>query len=187
MAEKVKPFGTVALVIGAMLVTTSAVAEPVYATEETLVADRAAFKQIAATAASNILSDEVRKIAALLQGDLGNAIRFRPTPSQIDAIAATLQDAEALRTYVDQVYSQIASLGPGAEPGQTEIVVIGPSLSDLPGGYARHQTHFRDGIEIFGFRYVEPGQTRGMAYDGLVRVQDQWIFIPKAWRAFEGQ
>src|SRR5690554_2291563 len=96
MAEKVKPFGTVALVIGAMLVTTSAVAEPVYATEETLVADRAAFKQIAATAASNILSDEVRKIAALLQGDLGNAIRFRPTPSQIDAIAATLQDAEAL-------------------------------------------------------------------------------------------
>ena len=127
---------------------------------------------------------DVRRFAEILREDLGSAVRFRPTDTEIEAITATAADAELLRAYVDQVYSQLQAGVSAAKPGQTEIMTAGPALKDLPGGYSQHVGHFRKGIEIYGFKYVEPGKTSGMAYDGLFRLGVRWFFIPKAWRAF---
>jgi len=127
---------------------------------------------------------DVFRFAEVLRKDLGNAARFRPTDTEIEAITATAADAELLRAYVDQVYSQLQAGVSAAKPGQTEIMTAGPALKDLPGGYSQHVEHFRKGIEIYGFKYVEPGKTSGMAYDGLFRLGVRWFFIPKAWRAF---
>jgi len=43
--------------------------------------------------------------------------------------------------------------------------------------------HLKPGLRIYAFKFVEPGQSLGMAYDGLVRVNGQWRIMPKPWRA----
>ncbi len=130
------------------------------------------------------IAAEVTAIAESLRDDLGNATRLMPTPEQVAAIAATDADAEMLLAYVTGLYAQLPAGQSAAKPGQTEILIEGPALSDLPGGYTEQAARFRPGTEFYGFKYVEPGSTLGMSYDGLVKVAGEWVFIPKAWRAF---
>ncbi|MEO3388660.1 hypothetical protein [Mesorhizobium sp. CAU 1741] len=127
---------------------------------------------------------EIRQIAEALRDDLGNASQWRPTTSQINAISATKADADKLRAYVEMVYADLSPGRAAAKGGQTEVVVTGPDLRDLAGGYRKYIEHFRPGTTIYGFKYVKPGEDSGMRYDGIIRVNDAWIFIPKAWRAF---
>ncbi len=44
---------------------------------------------------------------------------------------------------------------------------------------------FNPAIRFHRFKYVEPGETPRMSYDGLCEVDGKWVFIPKAWRAFK--
>ncbi|MDP4624292.1 MAG: hypothetical protein NWT08_04035 [Akkermansiaceae bacterium] len=136
-------------------------------------------------AADGKIEQEVKAIAEKLRLDLGNAAPFKPTPEQVAAITATPEDAEKLLAWVTAVY---ASLKPGqaaAKEGQTVIKVTGPDLKDLPGGYTQQIAHFnKSGVQIYGFKYLAPGEEFGMSFDGLFRVDGKWIFIPKAWRAF---
>lgn len=127
---------------------------------------------------------EVRTIAETLRQDLGNATRWKPTTSQINSISATKADADKLRAYVKSVYADLLPGEPAAAEDQTEILVRGPDLGELAGGYRNKKRHFRPGIAIYGFKFVEPGKDTGMVYDGLIHVNGEWIFIPKAWRAF---
>jgi len=129
--------------------------------------------------------DEVRIIAEELREDWGNAAKYKPTTPEINAISASLNDAESLRAYTEKVYAQIPQSGATAKNGQTEIIISGPDLKDLPGGYGNKIKHFRSGVEFYRFKYVEPGQDIGMSYDGLIKVKGRWVFIPKAWRAFQ--
>ena len=191
MARRIYSRVTIALAIGAILATTPTIAQPVHAKNDPLRRNgaeelrlRVEREAVVDTTPSDTLADEVREIASLLRQDLGNAARFRPDDAFIDAIAATAKDGELLRAYAAHVYAQLPSLGAAARPGQSEILVNGPELSGLPGGYTQQRSHFRDGIAIYGFKYVEPGKSSGMAYDGLIRIGNQWAFIPKAWRAF---
>lgn len=79
-----------------------------------------------------------------------------------------------------------------AKPGQTEILVVFASTDDLiarkpvadefPGGYVKVAGDLRPGLPIVRFKFVEPGRTAGMAYDGLVHVNGRWVFIPGPWR-----
>jgi len=133
---------------------------------------------------ANANEDEVLEIARVLQSNLGAATQWKPTSAQIEQITATPEDAKKLAAYVDNLYPQLPDGKPAAKAGQTEVRTRGPDLDSLPGGYAQHIDHFKSGIEIYGFKYVEPGETFGMSYDGLFNVEGEWIFIPKAWRAF---
>jgi hypothetical protein len=78
--------------------------------------------------------------------------------------------------------------------GQTELLLRAvPSAEikawsktasdDLPGGYEKIKDHFRDGHTIYAFKFVKPGETLGMAYDGLVHVNGHWRIFPKPFRA----
>ncbi len=153
-------------------------------TEKLLVRASATPEPAEPTPPAVALDAEVRHFAELLRENLGNVAAYRPDDSQIEAIAATAEDAMKLRAYVEQVYAQIPSSGSAAKQGQTEIITRGPELRDLPGGYSQQIGHFREGIRIYSFKYVEPGKTSGMAYDGLIPIGNKWVFIPKAWRAF---
>jgi len=130
------------------------------------------------------LDSEIREIAGAIREDLGNAARWKPTTSQINSISATKAAADKLRAYVQSVYAELTPGQAGARANQTEIIVTGPDLSELAGGYRQEMKHFRPGIAIYGFKFVEPGKDSGMRYDGLIHVRGEWIFIPKAWRAF---
>ena len=81
-----------------------------------------------------------------------------------------------------------------AKPGQTQVLLRKVASTDvrkwsnqasdvLPGGYQRIASDFKPGQTIYAFKFVKPGETLGMAYDGLVHVNGQWRIFPKAWRA----
>lgn len=82
------------------------------------------------------------------------------------------------------------------KPGQSEVLLRKVSSAELrkwseqassvmPGGYKRIASDFKPGQTIYTFKFVEPGKSLGMAYDGLVYVNGQWRIFPKAWRAKE--
>ena len=130
-------------------------------------------------------ADEVKKLADSLRGNKEALMKLKPTAAQIAQIAqiaATDEDAKALSAYADQLFASIPATGIDGKPGQTETLVT--SGDSLPGGYAQQAAHFKKGVAIYGFKYVVPGETSGMAFDGLVKLGETWVMIPKAWRAF---
>jgi hypothetical protein len=128
------------------------------------------------------LAAEVQKIAKSLRGDGALLLKLKPTAEQIKAIAATPEDAALLADYTEKLFASLPPTGLTAKDGQTAELVVGPA--DLPGGYQQQAAHFSKNVAIYGFKYVAPGETTGMAYDGLVLVDGKWVMIPKMWRAF---
>jgi hypothetical protein len=126
--------------------------------------------------------EEVKKLAESLRGNKAMLMTLKPTAGQIAQIAASDDDAKALSVYAEQLFAGLPATGIDGKPGQTAIVVT--SGESLPGGYVQQAAHFKKGLAIYGFKYVAPGETSGMAFDGLVKVGETWVMIPKAWRAF---
>lgn len=126
----------------------------------------------------------IREIANALRLDLGKAKQYRPGEPQLAAIAATAEDLEKLMDYCQQVYQELRQGVAAAKPEQTEVVVFGPELAKLPGGYSTQSQHFRPETRFYGFKYVAPGESLGMSFDGLFKIDNRWYFLPKAWRAF---
>ena len=75
---------------------------------------------------------------------------------------------------------------------QTELLLWSATSADLkqwnkkadyfPGGYRNVADQFNDGITVYRFKFVKPGEALGMAYDGLIRVNGQWRIFPKPYR-----
>lgn len=136
-----------------------------------------------ADAASASPEAEIKKLAAQLSNDTSLLAGMRPSAAEIKEIAADAESAQTLQKYVETVYGKLGGIGSLAKPGQTEILVN--QGDGLPGGYKKYASHFRPGLAIYGFEYVAPGETAGMAYDGLIKLNGRWVMIPKAWRAFD--
>ncbi len=76
--------------------------------------------------------------------------------------------------------------------GQTEVKLISATTDELkswsgkaedfPGGYKDVASHFKPGLTLYKFSFVEPGQDLGMAFDGLVYVNGNWRLFPKPYR-----
>ncbi len=124
--------------------------------------------------------DEIKSVALALRGNPKTLSKMKPTPEQVAQIAATPEDAVKLNAYVEKIFATIPPAGLTGSPDQTEIMVS----DSLPGGYERTKGRLKAGVVVYGFKYVEPGKDVGMAFDGLIKLGDQWILIPKLWRAF---
>ena len=78
------------------------------------------------------------------------------------------------------------------KPGQTEVKVFSATSEELkswsggaaefPGGYKDVAAQIKPGLKVYRFKFVEPGEDLGMAYDGLVNVNGHWRIFPKPWR-----
>ena len=76
--------------------------------------------------------------------------------------------------------------------GQTEVKVFSATseelkgwtggASEFPGGYKDVAAQIKPGLKVYRFKFVEPGEDLGMAYDGLVNVNGHWRIFPKPWR-----
>lgn len=119
--------------------------------------------------------------------------QLRPTLADYKAVF----DAKAAAN-LDAVYSPEWDRGTfvvSAKPGQTEVKISSATVADLkannekakefPGGYAKVASHLVGNATLYRFRFVEPGQEQGMAYDGLVYVNGHWVLIPKPWRGLD--
>ena len=52
----------------------------------------------------------------------------------------------------------------------------------FPGGYRALAPHLVAGRIWFVWRYLQPGETSGVRYDGLVHLDDHWAWFPKPYR-----
>jgi hypothetical protein len=83
-----------------------------------------------------------------------------------------------------------------AKDTQTEIKIWSATGSDLakgtgnakefPGGYKKVAKHLTPTQLFFRFKFVEAGQDKGTAYDGLAFVNGHWVIAPKPWKAIDG-
>jgi hypothetical protein len=78
------------------------------------------------------------------------------------------------------------------KPGQTEVHAFACDAESLrsenefsrefPGGYRRIAGYLQPQNVWLTFKLVAPGQSLGMAHDGLVWLDDHWAWFPKPWR-----
>lgn len=59
-------------------------------------------------------------------------------------------------------------------------------MDAFPGGYAKLADHLVDGRVWVCWKFVAPGQRLGMAWDGLVHLEERWVWFPRPW-AFLGR
>jgi hypothetical protein len=116
--------------------------------------------------------------------------QLRPTKADYEAVFEPELAAKA-----DAVYGPAwdgGQLVVAPKAGQTEVKVYSATsdelkgwtgnASEFPGGYKEVAPQLKPGVKIYGFRFVEPGESLGMAYDGLVHVNGHWRIFPKPWR-----
>lgn len=116
--------------------------------------------------------------------------QLRPTKADYDAVFEPDLAAKAESVYGPAWEGGQLVIAP--KPGQTEVKVYSATSDELkswtgnaeefPGGYKDVAAQLKPGVKIYGFRFVEPGESLGMAYDGLVNVNGHWRIFPKPWR-----
>jgi len=117
---------------------------------------------------------------------------LRPT-SEDYAKVFTADFAKKLEAAQKPLWESSPGIGPNA--GQTEVLVAKATTEDFqkataaakefPGGYAKLGDKLQPGVTLFRFKFVKPGETIGMAFDGLAFVNGHWRIFPKPWRAAE--
>jgi hypothetical protein len=114
-------------------------------------------------------------------------------PSKADVAAVYQGDfAGKLAARYDEMWGkQPLLIKPNA--GQTQLLLSSATSEELkagtgnagefPGGYKRVVEHLKPGLTLYRWKFVKPGETLGMAYDGLVHVNGHWVLLPKPWAA----
>jgi hypothetical protein len=142
-------------------------------------------------------SESVKKMAIDMRKGNASAVKLitslRPSAADCEAIMESADDAKLLLTYADKLYGELPPDGLSiGDEARTETIVFTAKSDDLaagtnpdlPGGYTGLK--FKKGLTVYGFKYVKPSETSGMAYDGLIYTGSKFVFIPKMFRAFKG-
>ena len=118
---------------------------------------------------------------------------LRPQPDDYarcfveDVVAPVRAAYEALWAHVIEVR---------VRPEQTELRIAVASVEELregiegarafPGGYRDASVFFLSGPLWLAWDLRAPGADAGMAFDGLVPLDDRWAWFPKPWRHMPG-
>ena len=115
-------------------------------------------------------------------------LALKPTPEDVRAVYAEPLASSLIDAY-DGLFVPGAVIQP--KPGQTELLSIftttgalkrgDPVLAEFPGGYKDVLDYIVGDVPIARFKFVEPGEDLGLAFDGLVHVNGRWVFMPKPW------
>ena len=116
--------------------------------------------------------------------------RLKPSPDDYEAYFVGDAAARARGVYEPAWERGYMEIGP--KEGQTEVLLWATTTDNraeiernFPGGYQKILDLIQPGHLIVRFKFVKPGQTMGMAYDGLVYINDHWVIFPKPWRALD--
>jgi hypothetical protein len=122
------------------------------------------------------------------------SVKLRPTQQDYGAVFKPEAAAKLMASYDPAWEQKLIVVKP--KPGQTAVLVWGATSEEIqgwqgnardhfPGGYQNVAPHLKPGVTLYAFKFVEPGKTLGMAYDGLAFVNGQWRLFPKPFRAFQ--
>ena len=120
-------------------------------------------------------------------------LALKPSPEDVRAVYAEPLASALIDTY-EGVFVPGAVIEPKPEHKQLlatftttgRLKAGDPVLAEFPGGYKDVLQYIVADVPIGRFKFVEPGETLGLAFDGLIFVNDHWVFMPKPWRALPG-
>lgn len=114
---------------------------------------------------------------------------LKPAPEDVRAVYAEPLASQLIETYAT-MFTPGVQIGP--KPDQTELILVHtttgqlkstwPGDGEFPGGYGKVLRYFVGDQPIVRFKFVEPGETLGLAFDGLIFVNGGWVLMPKPWR-----
>ncbi len=139
--------------------------------------------------------DEAKKLLSSLLSQKSDhkaiTIKLRPKKSDYKSVFSDTQLAERIFKKHDQVWNQ-GNFVIKPKPGQTELKLWQATTEQLKSGagdanhfpvaYQHAVTKMRPGITIYRWKFVEPGKSIGLAYDGLYYMNGHWFLIPKPWK-----
>lgn len=120
-------------------------------------------------------------------------LNLRPTKAACDQLLEPKLAAVAAKAYGELYDEESTSLM--RERFETEFILRKISTDELrqqtplarqfPGGYKSIAPKMNKGFTLYEVRFVRPGETTGMRYDGLVKIDKQWFWFPKIWRLLD--
>lgn len=121
---------------------------------------------------------------------------LRPASADFKAVFADDVVAQVEAAY-DKLWSDPNAVI-GADPANTELKLWkatteelqawgGEAAANFPGGYQRAAAKLKPGLVVYRWKYVKPGESAGMAFDGLIHVNGHWTWYPKPWRVLGGE
>ncbi len=163
-------------------------------TEGASVASDSAVQAAAPAPSTNATEEGARAVLApfLLPGADHAALSATLRPAPQDYTTLFTDDfAQKAQEMYDPVWES-GELVIAPKEGQTELILHGAtteelkgwtgSASEFPEGYKEVAQKMKDGLTIYRFTFVTPGDELGMAFDGLVYVNGHWVIVPKPWR-----
>lgn len=123
---------------------------------------------------------------------------LRPTKEDYRAFYADEATAARAETFFDKMWSSgDAVVAP--KDGQTELMLFSATTEQLnavvpegeaaqfPTGMQSLASNLKPNLTIYGFKFVKPGETTGMAFEGLTHINGHWRLFPKPWRFMESK
>lgn len=144
-----------------------------------------------AMAAAEVVKQGLHPLLDALRNDRTGRIVARLRPRAEDYLNVFEPDvADSARSACEAVWDK--GIAVQVNPAQTEtLIAVAPAgmlrgeneLSrHFPGGYRTIAQSLNPRRVWAAWKYVEPGKSSGMAYDGLVWCDDHWAWFPKIYR-----
>lgn len=138
-------------------------------------------------------------LAKFLQPNAGHASltkRLKPTRKDLQAVFKDAGMVDRAFHAYNLMWASPKTAIKG-KPEQTQLLIWTATSEDLasgkgeakyfPGGYRQAAEFLKSGLKIVRWKFVQPGERLGMAYDGLVVVNGRWVWVPKPWRLAKKQ
>jgi hypothetical protein len=117
------------------------------------------------------------------------ATQLRPRPEDYEAVFEAAYAGVAREAY-ERIWDEMNPV-PRPNAGQRELLLAAASSDKIrdegaprafPGGFERVRHTMKPGRVWLCWKFVKQGERLGMAFDGLVRIDDHWAWFPKCWR-----
>ncbi|MGC1494528.1 MAG: hypothetical protein WA790_01875 [Sulfitobacter sp.] len=113
-----------------------------------------------------------------------------PTEDEVKAVYGEPLASALWASYKEQMGPGTA-FGPKADHNDILVVYTTtralfeqkPVLDEFPGGYKDVLQYFKIDVPIVRFKFIEAGETLGLAFDGLMYLNGRWVIMPKPWRS----
>ncbi len=123
---------------------------------------------------------------------------LRPTKEDYRAFYADERTAARAEAFFDKLWSSGDAVVAPKE-GQTELKLFSATTEDLrdsKGESADFPTsmislasldNLKPNQTIYAFKFVKPGESTGMAFEGLTQINGHWRLFPKPWKFMEAK
>lgn len=117
-------------------------------------------------------------------------LALQPRPGDAERVFQPRLAALANQLY-PAVWSSPSPLAPN--PGQSELrlgVSLAESIVDsgeFPGGYRDVADQLRPGFAWVAWKFVAAGESAGLSFDGLVRIDDRFVWFPRPWKLLSAE